>query len=250
MERGESIRASECVSNETYGNVTRKEESFSKICLSSRPYGRVFDFLNAEIAEGAYHELMEDSRYQRTDKMAEPTGVGLGYLRSIDQSLSPKVQRCCEVLTNMGFRSWLTRLIGSPLQIARPPTLVRMERGDRVIMHDDVLNSPLNRVSVVLHLSKNWKRGFGGNTVVGPVERVENLGFGTGEHLEHRWVLSNKRSVLTPTFNSLLLIALRPGMAHGVTTLRSDACRVSITCVYALDAQNVSFCDAEGQRSP
>jgi hypothetical protein len=125
-----------------------------------------------------------------------------------------------------------------------------MERGDRVIMHDDVLNSPLNRVSVVLHLSKNWKRGFGGNTVVGSVKRVENLHFGASEYREHRWVLSNKRSVLTPAFNSLLLIALRPGMAHGVTTLRSNACRVSITCVYALDAQKLSFCNAEGQVSP
>lgn len=250
MERANSIRTSEGVSNETCGNVRRIEKCFRNICLSQRPYGRVFDFLNAEIAEGAYQELMKDPRYQRTDKMAEPTGVGLGYLMSIDRSLSPKVQKCCEVLTSMDFLSWLTRLIEGPLQIARPPTLVRMERGDRVTVHDDILNYPLNRVSVVLHLSKNWKRGFGGNTVVGPVKRVENLRFGTSEHLEHRWVLSNKRSVLTPAFNSLLLIALRPGMAHGVTTLRSDACRVSITSVYALDAQNLSFCDAEGQVSP
>jgi hypothetical protein len=206
--------------------------------LGRLPYVRVLDFLRAEIAERAYAELMEDPRYLRTDKMAKPTGIGLGILKSIDQGLSPHVQKCCDLLTSIPFRSWLAELVGYPLQTVKPPTLFRMERGDRIIRHDDVLDAPLNRVSVVLHLSKNWRREFGGNTVLGKVKRVENVRFGKSEYFQHRWVFSPKRSVLIPTFNSLLVIALKPGMAHGVTTLRARACRVSIVCLYGLEAEN------------
>jgi hypothetical protein len=142
------------------------------------------------------------------------------------------------LLTGIAFRSWLAQLVGHPLQTVKPPTLFRMERGDRIVRHDDVLDSPLNRVSVVLHLSKNWRREFGGNTVLGEVKRVENERFGKSEYFQHRWVFSAKRSVLMPAFNSLFVIQLKPGMAHGVTALRATACRVSIVSLYGLEAEN------------
>jgi hypothetical protein len=146
----------------------------------------VLDFLNAEVAEGAYAELMEDPRYVRTDKMAQPTGIGLGILKSIDQRLTPNVQNCCDVLTSIAFRSGLTQLVGDPLLIVKPPTLFRMERGDRIVRHDDVLDSPLNRVSVVLHLSKNWRREFGGNTVLGKLHDA-SLQSETGDDGFNTW---------------------------------------------------------------
>jgi hypothetical protein len=203
--------------------------------LSRKSYLRVLNFLNTDVAASAYSELVEDRRYMRTDRMAKPTGIGLGILKSTDESLSPVVQKCYDLLTGADFRSWLAELIGQQLQTVKPPTLFRMELGDRIIRHDDVLHSPLNRVSVVLNLSKTWRREFGGNTVLGYVKRVEDVLSAQGEYQEHRWVFSPRRSVLVPAFNSLLVIALKQGMAHGVTTVRTNkAYRVSIVCLYGL----------------
>ena len=120
--------------------------------LTRKSYIRVLNFLNADVAERAYNELVDYPRYVRTDRMKKPTGIGLGILKSTDESLSPVVQECCDLLTGADFRSWLAELIGAQLQTVKPPTLFRMEIGDRIIRHDDVLHSPSNRVSVVLHL--------------------------------------------------------------------------------------------------
>lgn len=218
------------------GYVPPPDEIAASNLLEQKGYIRVLNFLDAEVAEGAYSELTQDQRYVRTDRSAgvdEPTGYRLGILKSVFHNLSPNVQRCCDLLTGADFRHWLSRLSGCPVQVSKPPTLFRMERGDRIERHDDVSDSPLNRVSATLHLSKNWKRGFGGNTVLGEVKRIDSVRL--GEYLGQRWVLSTKRSVLPPVFNSLTVIALKPGMAHGVTSIKAGAPRVSIVCLYAAE---------------
>lgn len=202
--------------------------------LTQKGYVRVLDFLDVEVAEAAYIELMEDQHYARTDRSTRgntSTGYRLGILKSTFQKLSPNVQMCCDLLTSANFLSWLSRLSGQPLQVSKPPTLFRMERGDRIERHDDVSDHPLNRLSAVLHLSKNWKSSFGGNTVLGVVKRIDSVRL--GEYRGQSWVLSGKHSTLTPVFNSLNVIALKPGMAHGVTSIKVEACRVSIVCLYA-----------------
>jgi hypothetical protein len=77
--------------------------------LKRRAYFRVPDFLTTEVAEGAYAELINDSRYVRTDKMPIPTGIGLGLVKAVDQCLSPNVQKCCDLLTGSEFRSCLMK---------------------------------------------------------------------------------------------------------------------------------------------
>src|SRR5438477_11637635 len=73
--------------------------------LTRKSYIRILNFLNADAAERAYSELVEYPRYVRTDRMAKPTGIGLGILKSTDESLSPVVQKCCDLLTGADFRS-------------------------------------------------------------------------------------------------------------------------------------------------
>lgn len=218
------------------GYVPPPDEIVAGTLLEQKGYVRVLNFLDAEVAEGVYRELMEDQRYVRTDRSIgadKPTGYRLGILKSVLQTLSPNVQRCCDLLTSADFRLWLSRLNGHPVQVSKPPTLFRMERGDRIERHDDVSDSPLNCISATLHLSKNWKREFGGNTVLGEVNRIDRVRL--GEYQGQHWVLSAKRSVLPPVFNSLNVITLKPGMAHGVTGIKARAYRVSIVCLYAAE---------------
>ena len=219
---------------DSYADLSRLETSSARNSLRRNAYFRIPNFLDTDIAEGAYAELIDDSLYVRTDRLAKRTGGGFGVLKSIDERLSTNVQKCCDLLTSNEFRSSVASYVGQKLQVVRGPTLYRMEPGDRLVTHDDVLASPLNRISVVLHLSKNWKREFGGNTVLGYVQRIEEVRSATSEYAQHRWVLSTKRRVLSPAFNTLLIIALRKGMAHGVTGVRVHKYRVSITCLYGL----------------
>ena len=221
-------------------DLSRLEKYSACDTLSQSAYFRVPNFLQTDIAEGAYAELINDPRYVRTDRMPKPTGIGLGILKSVDECLSANVQKCCDLLTSNEFRSCLAASIGQKLQVVKPPTLFRMELGDRIVRHDDVLATPLNRISVVLHLSRNWRRQFGGNTVLGHVQRLEEVPSAFSEYPHHRWVFSAKRSVLIPTFNSLLVIALRKGMAHAVTPVRASAYRVSIVCLYGREANDTA----------
>lgn len=220
------------------GDLSRIEKYWACNTLNRSAYFRIPNFIPTEIAEGAYAELLNDSRYVRTDHMPNPTGIGLGILKTHDQCLSTNVQKCCDLLTGNEFRSCLGACSGQTLQVVKPPTLFRMELGDRIVRHDDVLASPLNRISVVLHLSKNWKRQFGGNTVLGYVQRSEEVHSANSAYPQHRWVFSAKRSVLVPAFNSLMVIALRKGMAHAVTPVRAHAYRVSIVCLYGREAKD------------
>lgn len=218
-----------------YGSVPPVNEVLTSLLRGSKAYIRVLDFLDAEVAERAYFELIEDPRYVRVDADAEKgrsARYRLGILKNIDRSLSPNVQMCFQLLTGIDFQIWLSQLIGYPLETVQPLRLFRLERGDRIVTHDDILDHPLNRISAVLHLSKNWKREFGGNIIFGEVERVENVRL--GGNLGHRWVLSQSRTVLTPIFNSLIVNALRPGTAHAVSTVYAKAGRVSIAALYAL----------------
>jgi hypothetical protein len=218
------------------GHVPPPDEIAVSNLLEQKGYVRVLNFLDAAVAEGAYRELTEDQRYVRTDRSTaadKPTGYRLGILKSVLQTLSPNVQGCCDLLTGADFLHWLSRLNGHPVQVSKPPTLFRMERGDRIERHDDVSDRPLNCISATLHLSKYWKREFGGNTVLGEVKRIDSVHL--GEYLGQRWVFSVKRSVLPPIFNSLNIIALKQGMAHGVTGIKAGAYRVSIVCLYAAE---------------
>jgi hypothetical protein len=107
-----------------------------------------------------------------------------------------------------------------------------MGRGDRICLHDD-LSDPVHRVAIILNLSKNWRRSFGGNTIVGPVARIEDLPTPAEIPFQlKRWFLTPYRSVLTPRFNSLLVIAIEKGLAHGVSRVLVNRERLSLVSIF------------------
>ena len=198
--------------------------------LSERGYLRVDQCFDDAVAEGTRVELKQDARYARMERdLAGDYGV-----LHCEGELSPCVGQCCHFLKGPVFLDWLTGLLGSKVCITRHPSPFRMKLGDRIVAHDDCSDYPLNRFSVVLHFSKSWKKQFGGNTVIGEVKRIETIRSEKGESRRH-WIFTAKRSVLVPVFNSLVLIALRPGMAHKVTEVRAKADRLTIVATYGLD---------------
>jgi hypothetical protein len=200
--------------------------------LTERGYLHIHNCFEKAFAEAAYTELKNDIRYSsHLDGKSED----FGFLRYWERDLSDSVEKCCGFLMNDTFLNLLASLTGARVTVTRKPTPFIMRLGDSIVAHDDCSDYPSNCLSAVLHFSKDWKRAFGGNTIVGAVKSVETERALDGSD-HRRWVFSNRRSILTPVFNSLVLISLRPGMAHKVTRIRVDCLRLTIASTYGFEA--------------
>lgn len=198
--------------------------------LFQRGYLRIQNCLDRALAESTYLELLQDRRYIQT---ADSRAAAYGALECTSSGPSLGVEKCSEFLKSSPFLEWLGQLMGDKLKVTRQPVPFRMKIGDCIVQHDDCSDYPSNRLSAVLHFSKAWKREFGGNLIVGQAERIE-AAQASAVNSVRRWVFSRKRSMLVPVFNSLVLIALKPGLAHKVTRVREDVLRLTIVATYGL----------------
>jgi hypothetical protein len=177
------------------------------------------DFLEPDLAEEAYRELRLEAPFTKTP--------GLGFLELNPNSKLPRhLQICSDILTGPDFLEWLSDWAGEEVRPQKSPAFFRMEDGDRIDVHDDISHAPLSRLSGVLHLSKDWKREYGGNTVVGATKKKHTVDTEYGPMTE--WIFGSKRSVLVPKFNCMTVLRLRSGLAHGVTQVVGPRPRLSI----------------------
>jgi Rps23 Pro-64 3,4-dihydroxylase Tpa1-like proline 4-hydroxylase len=124
--------------------------------------------------------------------------------------------------------SLLSGLLGFPVTFLRPPTPTRLELGDKIAPHDD-MQEPLHCAAVVVNLSKGWRAEFGGSTIVGNVDRVERVPTPPDHPYQvHNWVLTERQEHLPVRFNSLLVLRLKTGVAHGVAEVRSQQARLTL----------------------
>lgn len=182
---------------------------------------RIENFLCEDLAEAARVELLSKENYSPVP--------GLGFLKPLHQhQTAVSLLKCCDILKCAKFLGWLSAIDEQPLRLVEQPAFFRMEHGNRIKVHDDVSFSPKSRLSVVIHLSRNWQRGDGGNTVIGPAKIIRPRSPGA----DVEWVFSGKRSILSPVFNSIVILRLGLGLAHCVTPIRGERTRLSIVARY------------------
>jgi hypothetical protein len=203
---------------------------------------RLDDFLRPEVAAAVHDELESGLAYERVE-LAEITRLWRGerelgdaYFGALQRRQAGEAPRNVQAVYELFAHPWLhdllSRLLGREITYLRPPTPNRMERGDLICAHDDLSDSR-HCVSVVLNLSKNWQRGYGGNTVVGEVTRIEDLPTPLEIPFQlQRWYFGRSRKVLTPKYNSMVLIRLQPGLAHSVTPVRVDRPRLALVDIF------------------
>ncbi len=222
--------------------VTSPEQFVHVKPLCEQRYVRFTNFLQSDVAEEVYRELHDGLKYERVDiagitrqwrGQRELGDAYHGVLQTHEGwQTSEVVQACYDLFTHPWFEELLSRLIGCPIISLRPATPYRLEYDDRICLHDD-LSDPCHRVSVVLSLTKDWRREYGGNTVIGKVTRIEDLPTPPEIPFQlRRWYLSRSKAVLTPEFNALTVMRLAPGLAHGVTPVRTDQVRLSLVNIY------------------
>jgi len=200
--------------------------------IGRRQYLRVDGFLTPDAAEAVYEELSADDNFERLNaaRSGSPSlrSFGALQLREGRRAAEP-IQSCFVLFTHPWFEDLISRLVGEQVRCLRPPRAYRLSRGDRLEVHDDLFDHR-HRASVVLSFAKGWRRSYGGNTLVGRVARVEESRGSSA--INCRWVLSRSNTLLTPRFNSLIIIPLRPELAHAVTTVKANLPRISIASIY------------------
>lgn len=202
--------------------------------IGTRRYLRIDDFLTPSVAETVYEELSDDNKFENLSftQNRSPNLKSFGALR-VRQGChaSEPVQRCFGLFTHPWFEGLVSRLSGERVCCLRPPRAYRLSRGDRLEVHDDLFDSR-HRISVVLSLAKGWRRSYGGNTLVGQVARVEESQ--SSSATTRRWVLNNSNALLTPRFNSLIIIRLGSDLAHAVTSIKANLPRISVASIYGI----------------
>lgn len=200
--------------------------------IGTRWYLRIDNFLVSSIAEAAYEELSDKNKFEKINvtHSSTPNLKSFGAVR-IREGLRPSklVQSCFDLFTHPWFEELVSWLVGEQVRCLRPPRAYRLSRGDRLEVHDDLFDYR-HRVSVVLSFAKGWRRSYGGNTLIGQAAKVEEPQVSSARSC--RWVLSASNAVLTPRFNSLIIIPLRSDLAHAVTTVKVDLPRLSIASIY------------------
>jgi hypothetical protein len=200
--------------------------------IGARRYLRIDGFLTSNIAEAVYEELSADDNFERINaaRSGSPSLRSFGALQMREGCCaSESVQSCFGLFTHPWFENLVSQLIGEQVHCRRPPRAYRLSRGDRLEVHDDLFDRR-HRASVVLSFAKGWRRSYGGNTLVGRVARVEESQGSSATSC--RWVLGTSNTLLTPRFNSLIIIPLRPDLAHAVTSVKANLQRISIASIY------------------
>jgi hypothetical protein len=220
-------------SNPTAPSVVSTPRRFAAVQpIGAQRYLRIDSFLTRDTVEAVYEELSADDKFERIDdaRNGAPSLRNFGALQVREGChASEPVRSCFGLFTHPWFEDLISRLVGERVCCLRPPRAYRLSRGDRLEVHDDLFDHR-HRASVVLSFAKGWRRSYGGNTLIGQAAKVEEPMVSSPRSC--RWVLGASNAVLTPRFNSLIIIPLRPDLAHAVTTVKADLPRISIASIY------------------
>ncbi|WP_285741602.1 2OG-Fe(II) oxygenase [Lentzea sp. NBRC 105346] len=209
--------------------------------LRREPCTRFEDFLPAVVADALELELADGLVYERVE-LGELTAQWRGRRPLGDVYFGPMQRRdgwstatcvtdALAFFESAGFVEWLGRLAGEELEFLRPVTAYRLERGDRICLHDD-MSDPDHAVSVAYNLSRDWTSVDGGCTIFGSVTGITPLPTPVDSPIPlQRWEITDEE-VFVPSFNSLLVMKLGQEFAHGVDEVTGSRPRLSLVGIY------------------
>jgi hypothetical protein len=209
--------------------------------LLRTPCLRISGFFPHRVAEGLREELLHGLEYERVElgsitrqwRARRPLGdVYFGpILRKPSWRTPVAIQAALNRFESDSFICWLSELAGEGLDFLRPVTAYRMDRADRLCLHDD-MSDPNHAVSVAYNLSAGWQPSWGGATMFGEVTAVTPLETPSDSPIElQQWHVTNEQRFV-PEFNSLLVMRLDHRYAHGVEEVAADQPRLALVGIY------------------
>ncbi|MFA5805027.1 MAG: hypothetical protein WC879_10325 [Melioribacteraceae bacterium] len=202
------------------------------------------DFFKNEIVQTLYSELLNDVKFERVE-LGKQTKLFRGE-RELGKVYDGKIlfkkntkqqfiiNNCLQMFHDQAFIEFLSKIVGTPVHFLREATPYKFQKGDYLCLHDD-LSHPKHCIEVVINLTKNWERKFGGLSLIGKIKRIENVMTPDYLPFQLRKIYldrSKKYSLVTPKFNTLSIIKLSTENCHGVTKIRHDSTRIVLACIY------------------
>lgn len=202
------------------------------------------NFLNNEFANACYEDLTENIRfvphvYAKMTKMQcaeRPLGSVYDgeFLRDHETQATKKSQHVFRLFEEQKFISFVSEIVGEPITFIRPATPYKFTYGNYLCLHDD-MSHPYHAYEVVLNLTKNWKKSYGGYSIGGHVLRREDAYTPKGLPFQmQRIVLDTGKPhyCAIPEFNKLTVLKLDENLCHGTSTIRVNKQRIVVACIY------------------
>jgi hypothetical protein len=189
--------------------------------------------MRRELQEGLEYERVELGSMTRQWRATRPVGDGYfgPMVRRPDWVPAPVARTALAHFDSASFVKWLSAVAGEELVFLRPVTAYKLDRGDRICLHDDMSNLD-HAVSIAYNLSTQWRPEHGGATVFGDVVSVTPVDTPWDCPMDlKRWEITNERRFI-PEFNSLLVMRLGTEFAHGVEEITADQPRFSVVGIY------------------
>ncbi len=210
------------------------------------------NFLNLEYAESCYKDLTENILYEdhiygdlthiKTAKKNIGEVYKKGFKRKdVTSSHINKSNLIYDLFESDYFIEFVSEIVEEPLYSLRPVSPYKFQDGDYLCLHDD-MSHPNHAYEVVLNLTKDWKKEFGGYSIGGYIKNrsiaptPEFYPFFLEELILDE---SKENYSILPEFNKLTILKLSDKLCHGTTKVTTtDNIRIVLACIYGSDKIN------------
>jgi len=213
----------------------------SNIRLGNQSCLLLNDFFITEFATSLHNELEKSIKYQLVNlngvtKLSRgERELGDSYFGELLAKPTKEIiatKALLRLLESTEFLGFLSRIVEEELIFLRPGTPYLMQEGDKICIHDD-MSDQIHTCAIVFNFTTNWKKSYGGNTIVGDVLREIDLETPPEVPFQlTKLYLKKGIKILTPRFNSCLIIKLKKGLGHGVSQLKTNKNRLSFVTIY------------------
>lgn len=203
------------------------------------------NFFVPEIVEAVYRDITENVEfiphiYGNLTRMhcanrsiGEVYSGDLIHLRETQDSII--CREFLKVFESNEFAKFVSYVLGEEVYFVRSATPYKFEQGDYLCFHDD-MSDKYHACEVVLNLTKNWHKGYGGYSMGGFIKRRARAK--TPDELPfflNRIILDRSRPnyCALPTFNKLSILKLSSELCHGTSKVKVNKSRYVIAAIFA-----------------
>lgn len=203
------------------------------------------NFFVPEIVEAVYRDINENIEfvphvYGNLTKMhcanrpiGEVYSGDLTHIRETHDSIVCK--EFLKVFESNEFAKFVSYVLGEEVRFVRPATPYKFERGDYLCFHDD-MSDAYHACEIVLNLTKNWQKEYGGYSMGGFVKRRERVT--TPDEFPfflNRIIIDRSKTnyCALPVFNKLTILKLSNELCHGTSQVKVDKDRYVIAAIFA-----------------
>ena len=129
-----------------------------------------------------------------------------------------------EIFEHEEFEALISKIVGEKVFSIRPVSPYKFKKNNYLCLHDD-MSHPQHAYEVVINLTKNWKKEYGGFAIGGFMKNRKIAATPDDFPFYLQELTLNKEQenyCAMPVFNQLTVLKLSKDLCHGTTTVITD----------------------------